>query len=254
MDIVQAPIVPVIGDIIRQVPGTISLGQGVVHYGPPQAALEAVRGALTDPSTHEYQDGDGLPELVEQLAIKLRRDNGIDVARGLGVMVTAGANMAFVHAVLAITAPGDEIILNVPFYFNHEMAIQMADCTAVRVATDALYQPRLDALRAAITDRTRAIVTVTPNNPSGAVFGEESLRDINSLCRDRGIYHIADEVYEYFTYGSARHVSSGSFAGAEGHTIAMYSLSKAYGFAGWRVGYMTFPEHLTEAMAKSQDT
>jgi len=254
MDAVQAPIVPVIGGIIRQVPGTISLGQGVVHYGPPQAAIDAVRGALTDASTHEYQDGAGLPALVEQLAAKLRAENGIDVTRGTRLMVTAGANMAFVHAVLAITAPGDEVILNVPFYFNHEMAIQMADCTAVRVATDDRYQPRLDALRAAITDRTRAIVTVTPNNPSGAVFSEDALREINALCRDRGIYHIADEVYEYFTFGSARHVSSGSFPGAEGHTIAMYSLSKAYGFAGWRIGYMTYPEHLASAMAKSQDT
>ena len=254
MDAVRAPIVPVIGAIIREVPGTISLGQGVVHYGPPQAAIDAVRDALTDASTHEYQDGAGLPALVEALAAKLRAENGIDVARGARVMVTAGANMAFVHAVLAITAPGDEIILNVPFYFNHEMAIQMADCTAVCVATDDRYQPRLDALRAAITDRTRAIVTVTPNNPSGAVFSEEALRGVNALCRERGMYHIADEVYEYFTYGSARHVSSGSFPGAEGHTIAMYSLSKAYGFAGWRIGYMTYPEHLASAMAKSQDT
>jgi aspartate/methionine/tyrosine aminotransferase len=254
MDAVQAPIVSVIGSLIREVPGTISLGQGVVHYGPPQAAIDAVRGALTDASTHEYQDGAGLPALVERLAKKLKAENGIDVARGVRVMVTAGANMAFVHAVFAITAPGDEIILNVPFYFNHEMAIQMADCTAVCVATDEVYQPRLDALRAAITDRTRAIVTVTPNNPSGAVFSESSLRGVNALCRDRGIYHIADEVYEYFTYGSARHVSSGSFPGAEGHTIAMYSLSKAYGFAGWRIGYMTYPEHLASAMAKCQDT
>jgi aspartate/methionine/tyrosine aminotransferase len=254
MDAVQAPIVAVIGGLIRQTPGTISLGQGVVHYGPPPAAIDAVRGALTQASTHEYQDGAGLPALVERLAAKVRAENGIDVSRGSRLMVTAGANMAFMHAVLAITAPGDEIILNVPFYFNHEMAIQMADCTAVRVATDGRYQPRLDALRAAITDRTRAIVTVTPNNPSGAVFGEDALREINALCRERGIYHIADEVYEYFTYGSARHVSSGSFPGAEEHTIAMYSLSKAYGFAGWRIGYMTYPEHLDAAMAKSQDT
>jgi aspartate/methionine/tyrosine aminotransferase len=254
MDAVQAPIVAVIGGLIRQAPGTISLGQGVVHYGPPPAAIDAVRGALTEASTHEYQDGAGLPALVERLAAKVRAENGIDVSRGSRLMVTAGANMAFVHAVLAITAPGDEIILNVPFYFNHEMAIQMADCTAVRVATDGRYQPRLDALRAAITDRTRAIVTVTPNNPSGAVFGEDALRDINALCRECGIYHIADEVYEYFTYGSARHVSSGSFPGAEAHTIAMYSLSKAYGFAGWRIGYMAYPEHLEPAMAKSQDT
>jgi aspartate/methionine/tyrosine aminotransferase len=254
MDAVQAPIVAVIGGLIRQVPGTISLGQGVVHYGPPAAAIDAVRGALTDAATHEYQDGVGLPGLVDRLAAKLSAENGIEVWRGSRLMVTAGANMAFVHAVLAITAPGDEIILNVPFYFNHEMAIQMADCTAVRVATDDRYQPRLDALRAAITDRTRAIVTVTPNNPSGAVFSEESLREINALCRDRGIYHLADEVYEYFTYGKARHVSSGAFPNAAEHTIAMYSLSKAYGFAGWRIGYMTYPEHLAAAIAKIQDT
>ncbi len=254
MDAVQAPIVPVVGDLIRQVPGTISLGQGVVHYGPPPAALDAVRAALADPSTHEYQDGSGLPALIERLTIKLREENGIDVQRGSRIMVTAGSNMAFMHAVFAITEPGDEIILNVPFYFNHEMAIQMAGCTPVRVATDAHYQLRPDALRRAITDRTRAIVTVSPNNPSGAVFHESALREVNALCGERGIYHISDEVYQYFTYGDAAHVSPGSFPDAADRTISMYSLSKAYGFAGWRVGYVVYPEHLLDAMMKSQDT
>jgi aspartate/methionine/tyrosine aminotransferase len=254
MDAVQAPIVQVIGNLIGEVPGTISLGQGVVHYGPPPAALDAVRASLGDAATHEYQNGDGLPALVERLAHKLRTENGIDLARGSRVMVTAGANMAFMHAVLAITEPGDEIILNAPFYFNHEMAVQMAGCTAVAVATDDRYQPRLDALRAAVTDRTRAIVTVSPNNPSGAVFGEPVLREISALCRERGLYHIADEVYEYFTYGAARHVSAAAFPGAAAHTITMFSLSKAYGFAGWRIGYFSYPEHLADAMAKCQDT
>jgi aspartate/methionine/tyrosine aminotransferase len=256
MDAVQVPIVQVIGDLIREVPGTISLGQGVVHYGPPQAALDAVRAALTDPSTHEYENGSGLPALLDRLTVKLRDENGIDASRGsdTNIMVTAGANMAFMHAVFAITQPGDEIILNVPFYFNHEMAIQMAGCTPIRVATDDRYQPRIDALRRAITDRTRAIVTVSPNNPSGAVFGDAVLRDVNALCGERGLYHIADEVYEYFTYGAARHVSSATFPGAPGHTISMFSLSKAYGFAGWRIGYLTYPGHLHSAMMKIQDT
>jgi aspartate/methionine/tyrosine aminotransferase len=254
MDAVQTPVVAVIGDIIRQVPGTISLGQGVVHYGPPPEAMAAVRAALDRPATHGYQDGAGVPPLVERVIAKLRAENGIDVARDNRVMVTAGANMAFMHAVLAITEPGDEIILNVPFYFNHEMAIQMAGCTAVRVATDERYQLRPDALGRAITDRTRAIVTVSPNNPSGAVFAEAAMRAVNALCRERGLYHLADEVYEYFTYGSSRHVSPGSFPGAAAHTISMYSLSKAYGFAGWRIGYMVYPEHLAPAMMKSQDT
>jgi aspartate/methionine/tyrosine aminotransferase len=130
----------------------------------------------------------------------------------------------------------------------------MAGCTAVRVATDERYQLRPDAIGRAITDRTRAIVTVSPNNPSGAVFAEPAMRGVNALCRERGLYHLADEVYEYFTYGSARHVSPGSFPGAAAHTISIYSLSKAYGFAGWRIGYMVYPEHLAPAMMKSQDT
>jgi aspartate/methionine/tyrosine aminotransferase len=254
MDAIQAPIIAVIGDLIQQAPGTISLGQGVVHYGPPQAALDAARDALPQPDTHSYQDGAGIPRLVAAIDAKLRRDNGIDRRNGLRVMVTAGGNMAFVHAILAITQPGDEVILPVPFYFNHEMAIQMADCAAVLVPTDDRYQLNLDAIRRAITPRTRAIVTVSPNNPTGAVFPEAALRDVNDLCARHGLFHISDEVYEYFTYGSAKHVSPGAFDGAHAHTISMFSLSKAYGFAGWRIGYMVYPERLHEAIAKIQDT
>ncbi|MBI3492863.1 MAG: aminotransferase class I/II-fold pyridoxal phosphate-dependent enzyme [Acidobacteria bacterium] len=114
MDAIQAPIIQVIGQIIRQVPGTISLGQGVVHYGPPQAALDAARDALGDPVTHEYQNGAGIEPLIAALGAKLQAENGIDVARGSRVMVTAGANMAFMHVVFAVTQPGDEIILPVP--------------------------------------------------------------------------------------------------------------------------------------------
>jgi aspartate/methionine/tyrosine aminotransferase len=254
MDAVQAPIVAVIGDLIRQVPGTISLGQGVVHYGPPPAAVDIAREALSNPDTHGYGDGAGSRALIGAVEDKLLRDNGIDVARGSRVMITAGGNMAFVHAILAITGPGDEVILPVPFYFNHEMAVQMAGCTPVRVPTDDQYQLDLDAIRAAITPRTRAIVTVTPNNPTGAVYSELALREVNRLCGERGLFHISDEVYEYFTYGSARHVSPGRFGDAHRHTISLFSLSKTYGFAGWRIGYMVYPDALAAAIAKVQDT
>ena len=254
MDAVQAPIVPLLGDWIRETPGTISLGQGVVHYGPPRGAIEAARAAMDDPATHEYHDGAGVPALVERITAKLAAENGIVVGRDRRVMVTAGANMAFLHAVLSITEPGDEIILPSPYYFNHDMAIEMAGCRAVRVPTDDRCQLRLDAIRAAITDRTRAVVTISPNNPTGAVLSESSLRELNALCGDRGLYHLTDEVYEYFVYGDARHASPGAFPGAAPHTISMYSLSKAYGFAGWRIGYVVYPEHLDAAMMKSQDT
>jgi len=254
MDAIQAPIVAVIGDLIRQTPGTISLGQGVVHYGPPPEAVRAAGAAVGSPGTHAYQDAAGQPALVAAIAAKLRRDNGIDVGLGARIMVTAGGNMAFTHAVLAITEPGDEVILPVPFYFNHEMAVQMYGCRVVLVPTDARYQLDVDAIRAAVTPRTRAVVTVSPNNPTGAVFPEPALREVNALCRDGGLYHISDEAYEYFTYGSTRHVSPGSFAGAEHHTISLYSLSKTYGMAGWRIGYMVYPGGLADAMAKVQDT
>ena len=254
MDAVQAPIVAVIGDLIRQVPDTISLGQGVVHYGPPEAAMTVAREALADPETHTYQDGAGNRPLLEAIEHKLQRDNSIEMARGSRVTVTAGGNMAFVHAILAITEPGDEVVLPVPFYFNHEMAIQMAGCTPVRVRTDDRYQLDVDAIRAAVSPRTRAIVTVSPNNPTGAVYSEAALRSVNALCQERGLFHISDEVYEYFTYAGTRHVSPGSFDGAHAHTISLFSLSKAYGFAGWRIGYMAYPESLSDAVAKVQDT
>src|ERR1700681_3351195 len=142
MDAIQAPIVAVIGDLIRQVPGTISLGQGIVHYGPPVAALDAVRSPLGRAEPHQYCDAAGLLVLVDRIARKPAAENGIDVGRGSRIMVTAGANMAFMHAVLTVTSPGDEVVLPVPFYFNHEMAIEMAGCRVVRVPTDEAYQLR----------------------------------------------------------------------------------------------------------------
>ena len=257
MDTVQSPIIPVVGAMIRETPGTISLGQGVVHYGPPQAAVDAVREALASPDAsrllHGYGDGSGYAPLLQAITAKLQAENGIDVAQGSRVMVTAGANMAFMHAVLAITAPGDEVILPVPFYFNHEMAVEMAGCRVVRVATDERYQLRVDAIEAVITPRTRAVVTISPNNPSGAVLSAESLRAVNTLCAERGLYHLSDEPYEYFIYG-VPHTSPGAFPDAAAHTISMFSLSKAFGFAGWRIGYVVYPAALFSAMMKSQDT
>src|SRR6266513_1241050 len=117
IDFIQAPIVQIVGDLISATAGTISLGQGMVHFGPPAAAIAVAREAMSSPDTHEYQDGFGNRAFVRAIEEKLGRDNGIDVAKDSRVMVTAGGNMAFVHAVLAITAPGDDIILPVPFYF-----------------------------------------------------------------------------------------------------------------------------------------
>jgi aspartate/methionine/tyrosine aminotransferase len=253
---VQTPIIPVIAGLIRAHPGTISLGQGVVNYGPPSAAVAEITRFLAEPGNHKYQGVSGIPTLQEAIAQKLAAENCIDVgdAHGNRLMVTAGGNQAFLNVVLGILDPGDEVILPVPYYFNHEMAITMANARPVLTPTDGNCQLDLEALRAAITPRTRAIVTVSPNNPSGAVYPEAALRAVNALCAEHGIYHISDEAYEYFTYGDARHFSPASISGASAHTISLFSMSKAYGFASWRIGWMVFPADLDSAMQKIQDT
>jgi aspartate/methionine/tyrosine aminotransferase len=97
-------------------------------------------------------------------------------------------------------------------------------------------------------------LTVSPNNPTGAVYSEASLRAINTLCAQRGLYHFSDEAYEYFTYEGVKHFSPASMPGAMNHTLSFYSMSKNYGMASWRVGYVVFPAHLFDAMNKVQDT
>ena len=254
MQSVQTPIIPVVGELIRENPGVISLGQGVVNYGPPPEVGDQIKAFLTDPGNHKYGLVQGIPALLEQIRIKLDAENGISVDGDSAVMVTAGSNMAFMNAIWTITDPGDEIILQTPYYFNHEMAVAMADCRAVSVPTDDNYQLQLDAIKAAVTPKTKAIVTISPNNPSGAVYPEESLRAVNTFCRERGIYHIHDQAYEYFTYEGVTSFSPGSIEGSAEYTISLFSLSKAYGFASWRIGYMVAPEHLYESLRKVQDT
>ena len=250
----QPPIIPIVAELLRQHPDAISLGQGVVNYGPPPEAIAQIERFLADPQNHKYKPVIGLPELVEAYAKKLAAENGIRTGDAARVVVTAGGNMAFMNAVLAIADPGDEFILQSPYYFNHEMAVTMANCRPVLVPTDAQYQLQPDAIARALTPRTRAVVTVSPNNPTGAVYSEESLREVNRLCRERGVYHIHDEAYEYFVYDGARHFSPGSIDGAAGHTISLFSLSKSHGFASWRIGAMVVPAHLLEAVRKIQDT
>ncbi|MES2694870.1 MAG: pyridoxal phosphate-dependent aminotransferase [Verrucomicrobiota bacterium] len=253
---VQSPIIPVIADLIRACPGTISLGQGVVGYGPPPAAREALARFLAEPANHKYQPVAGSPLLLEAISATLVRENCLRVgtATDAGLMVTAGGNNAFIAALLAIADPGDEVILPTPYYFNHEMAIAMVNCRPVLVPTDANHQLDVTSLRSAIGPRTRAIVTVSPNNPTGAVYPEETLRAVNALCAERGIFHISDEAYSHFTYDGAVHFSPGSTPGAAAHTISLFSMSKAYGFASWRIGWMVFPARLEAALRKVQDT
>jgi aspartate/methionine/tyrosine aminotransferase len=254
MEAVQSPVIPIVGQLIRDNPGTISLGQGVVSYSPPPESFELLSQFFSDRNNHKYKAVRGISPLLTAIEAKLALENKIAIGNKNTIVVTAGSNMAFTNALLAITSAGDEVILNTPYYFNHEMATIMANCKPVLIKTDEKYQPRIEAIAKAITNKTRAIVTISPNNPTGVIYPESTLREINQLCRERGIYHINDEAYEYFTYDGVKHFSPAAIADSEGHTISLYSLSKAYGFASWRIGYMVVPSNLLNAIEKIQDT
>jgi aspartate/methionine/tyrosine aminotransferase len=251
---VQSPVIPIIGEWISKHPGTISLGQGVVHYPPPQGVHEAVARAMSHrPEVDRYGSVRGIDELLHRISDKVARENGLELHER-SVVCTAGSNMGFLNAILAVADIGDEVVLLRPYYFNHEMAIEIAGCRPVVVATDANYQIDVQAVHQALTPRTRAVVTVSPNNPTGAVYSRQALTAVNQLCQQHGCYHISDEAYEYFTYGQATHFSPGSLSSSSSHTISLFTLSKAFGMAGWRCGYMVLPKHLEISVKKIQDT
>ncbi len=254
MEAVQSPVIPLIGALTREHPGTVSFGQGIAFYGPPSQAFRKVQQCLADPSINRYGPVEGISELQQALKRKLYTQNNIDIHEGNLIVVTAGSNMAFNTAILAITDPGDEVILPLPYYFNHEMSLTMERCKPVPVSTDENFHLRMERIEAAITEKTRAIVTISPNNPSGVVYTRDELVAVNDLCRQHRIYHISDEAYEDFCYDHHRHFSVASSRNTCDCTISLFSFSKGYGFAGWRIGYMVIPAHLSDAVKKIQDT
>lgn len=261
----QPPVIPMLHRWIQENPRTISLAQGAVSYSPPPSVILAVTepeersgASKTVPLSslsqcNQYGPVAGNDALREAIAANLRTEKEIDTT-GRAVYCTAGSNMAFFATVLSISCVGDEIILNTPFYFNHEMAVRIAGCTPVCVPTLPNFQPDLTAIAEAVTPKTRAIVTVSPNNPTGVVYTPEAIRAVNKLCGSSGVYHIHDEAYEHFVFGETPHSSPLGIANSHEHTVGLFSFSKAYAMAGWRMGYAVVPEHLEEPLLKVQDT
>ena len=254
LDAVQSPIIPYIGELSRNNADTISFGQGIAFYGPPNQAFEHVQKHLGDDSINRYGPVEGIPELQQALTKKLSTINKIIINDNNAVVVTAGSNMAFNTAILAITDPGDEVILTLPYYFNHEMSLVMERCVPVLIPSQDNFHLDIKKIETAITKKTKAIVTISPNNPSGAVYSKNELFEVNTLCKQHGIYHINDEAYEDFYYENHQHFSPASIKETHSHTISLFSFSKGYGFAGWRIGYMVIPIFLLAAVKKIQDT
>ncbi|MEL7460325.1 MAG: aminotransferase [Pseudomonadota bacterium] len=232
----------------------INLSQAAPVAPPPEAMRDAMAEMIrTRAEVHLYGPVLGLPALREAVAAQTSAIYRGTVAPAQ-VAITAGCNEAFAAAVATLAEPGDEVLLPTPWYFNHKMWLDMSGIRAVPLATDASLAPDADTARALITDRTRAIVLVTPNNPGGVEYTSETLRAFRDLCRETGLALIVDETYR-------------DFHGVDGPPhplfvdptwddtlIHLYSFSKAYRLTGHRVGAICAAPRRLAQVEKFLDT
>jgi aminotransferase len=200
-----------------------------------EAAIQAIRDGLVG----GYSETAGILPLREEIAKKLYRDNGIQ-ADPSEVLVTVGAIEGLAAAVMAVVDPGDEVILPSPTYSTHIRQVLLASGKPVLVPLieEEGYRWDIDAVKKAITPRTRAILYCSPSNPTGTVFSERELVELAEIAVDNNLMVITDEAYEYFTFDGAAHFSIGSLPIMEKRVISTYTFTKTYAMTGWRIGYL----------------
>ncbi len=232
----------------------LDLAQAVPAWPPADALTRHLADAVREPGTARYTPILGRDDLRDALAESLSDAYGGDVTRER-VAITAGCNQAFCLALMALAGPGDEAILAAPSYFNYQMWLEMLGVAPVylpfRPERGGVPDPA-DA-RARITPRTRAIVLVTPNNPTGAIYPPETIHAFHDLAREAGVALLLDETYRDFLPGEAP--PHGLFArpGWDETVVHLYSFSKVYSLTGYRVGALVAAERLLAEIAKAAD-
>jgi N-succinyldiaminopimelate aminotransferase len=226
--------------------GSINLGQGFPDSDGPAQVAEAAIAAIRD-GHNQYPPGPGIPELRHAIARHQSRFWGIDVDPDREVLVTAGATEALAAALLALCEPGDEVVAFEPVYDSYRAAVAMAGAS-LRVVTlePPSWAVDVDALAAAVTDRTRLLLLNSPHNPTGKVFGREELEAIARICVECDVLAVTDEVYEHLVF-EGEHVPLTTLPGMADRTLTISSAGKTFSFTGWKVGWATGPAPLVEA-------
>ncbi len=222
----------------------INLGQGICPLPSPEEVLEGAAEAVREDAS-TYSAYEGIPELREALARKLARDNGLEIDPSEELVVTVGSTGAFACAVQGLFDPGDEFVLLEPYYGYHLNAIRAGGCTAQFVTLEPPdWELRREQLERAVGEQTRAIVVNTPGNPTGKVFSREELEVVAEVCRANDLIAVTDEIYEYFVYDDAEHVSLATLPGMRERTVTISGCSKTFAITGWRLGWAAGPEEL----------
>jgi N-succinyldiaminopimelate aminotransferase len=228
--------------------GSVNLGQGFPDTDGPRDIAEAAAAAILAGRGNQYPPVPGIPELRQAIAGHQQRFYGLAFDPDTEVQVTAGATEAIAASLLALVEPGDEVIAFEPYYDSYAACIALAGGVRVPVTLRAPdFRPDLEALRAAVTQRTRLILLNTPHNPTGTVFTRDELAAIAELACERDLLVICDEVYEHMVY-SGEHVPIGSLPGMRERTVSISSAGKTFSFTGWKVGWVTATPELIAAV------
>ncbi|TCP42265.1 aminotransferase [Rhodovulum marinum] len=232
----------------------INVSQAAPMEPPPEALRQAIAdAALRETAAHLYGPVLGLPDLREELAAQWSVAYGGQIA-ARNVAITQGCNQAFCAVMATIAGDGDEVILPTPWYFNHKMWLDMQGIRTVPLATGDSLVPEVQRTSLLITERTRAIVLVTPNNPAGVEYPPETISGFMALCRERGIALILDETYRDFHSGTGAPHDLFADPDWDDTLIHLYSFSKAYRLTGHRVGAMVAHEDRLAEVEKFLDT
>lgn len=228
--------------------GAINLGQGFPDEDGPAAVLEAARAAIAD-GANQYAPGRGVPVLLDAVAAHQRRCYGLDLDPQREVLVTAGATEALAATLLAlIDSPDDEVVVFEPYYDSYAACVALAGARLVPVPLEfPHFQPDLDALEAAVTDRTRIILVNDPHNPTGVVFSAEVRAAIVRLAEQHDAIIVTDEVYEHLVFDGA-HIPMATHPGAAERTLSISSAGKTFSTTGWKIGWVTGPAALIDAV------
>jgi aminotransferase len=219
--------------------GGVNLAQGVCDTPLPAPVLEAAIKAIHD-GHNIYTRLDGIAALRQAIADKMARHNGITVDPNKEVLVASGATGAMYAACLALFDPGDEVILFEPFYGYHVSTLRSLRVKPVLIPMEfGSWEIDFDRLRAAVTPKTKAIVINSPGNPCGKVFTRAEIEAISALAIENDLFVITDEIYEYFIYEGAKHISPATIPGMAERTISISGFSKTFSMTGWRMGYVT---------------
>ena len=232
----------------------IGFGAGEPDFPTPSYIVEAAIAACADPINHRYSPAGGLPDLKEAIAHKTLRDSGLEVSPDQ-VVVTNGGKHAVYNCMQVILNAGDEVLLPAPYWTTYPEPIALAGATTTILPTTEQtgFRVTVDQLNASLTDRTKALIFVSPSNPTGAVYPEEEITAIGEWAVENNVWIFTDEIYEHLVYGSNVHHSISKLVPeCADQTVILNGVAKTYAMTGWRVGWIIAPEDVAKASSTLQ--